>query len=188
MAIQTINIGNVVNDGLGDDLRTAFQKVNANFTDLAQQLTVTATNTGTTGAAVFKEKVGADLRFRRIVNGTKITVEELDNSIRINNTEQDAFTRIETESNFLVAANPGHISISGTDNITTSANPSTRTITIDTRLNISRILTDYDFGPIYFDYDQGTFFTTQFLLSNSNVDFGTITNPGTISLDLGEIT
>ena len=29
MAIQTINIGNVVNDGLGDDLRTAFQKVNA---------------------------------------------------------------------------------------------------------------------------------------------------------------
>ena len=27
MTIQTINIGNVVNDGLGDDLRTAFEKV-----------------------------------------------------------------------------------------------------------------------------------------------------------------
>jgi hypothetical protein len=35
MTIQTINIGNVVNDGLGDDLRTAFEKVNANFADLA---------------------------------------------------------------------------------------------------------------------------------------------------------
>jgi hypothetical protein len=187
MAIQTINIGNQVNDGLGDDLRTAFQKVNANFTELSQQLTVTATNTGTTGANVFKEKVGADLRFRKIVNGTKITVEELDNSIRISSPVPDSFTRIDTESNFIVAANPGHISIGGTDNITTSANPSTRTVTIDTRLNISRILVDYDFGPINFDYDQGTFYNTQFLLSNSNIDFGTVTNPGTISLDLGEI-
>ena len=34
MAIQTINIGNIVNDKLGDDLRTAFQKVNANFSAL----------------------------------------------------------------------------------------------------------------------------------------------------------
>ncbi len=38
MAIQTINLGNVVNDGLGDDLRTAFQKVNANFTELYQAI------------------------------------------------------------------------------------------------------------------------------------------------------
>ena len=32
--IQTINIGNLVNDGTGDDLRTAFEKVNSNFTNL----------------------------------------------------------------------------------------------------------------------------------------------------------
>jgi hypothetical protein len=57
MTIQTINIGNVVNDGLGDDLRTAFQKVNANFTDLSAQLTITATNVGAVGVGVFKEKV-----------------------------------------------------------------------------------------------------------------------------------
>jgi hypothetical protein len=44
MAIQTINIGNVVNDGLGDDLRTAFQKVNANFTALDAELSVTGKN------------------------------------------------------------------------------------------------------------------------------------------------
>ena len=49
MTIQTINIGNVVNDGLGDDLRTAFQKVNANFTDLSAQLTITASNVGAVG-------------------------------------------------------------------------------------------------------------------------------------------
>lgn len=31
MTIQTINLGQYANDGSGDDLRTAFQKVNANF-------------------------------------------------------------------------------------------------------------------------------------------------------------
>jgi hypothetical protein len=31
MAIQTINLGSYANDGSGDDLRTAFNKVNANF-------------------------------------------------------------------------------------------------------------------------------------------------------------
>ena len=35
MAIQTINLGNYANDGTGDDLRTAFTKVNNNFSLLA---------------------------------------------------------------------------------------------------------------------------------------------------------
>ena len=56
MAIQTINIGNRVNDGLGDDLRTAFEKVNANFTELQASLTVTASNVGTTGLVYSKKK------------------------------------------------------------------------------------------------------------------------------------
>ena len=34
MTQQTINIGTVANDGTGDDLRTAMQKVNLNFTEL----------------------------------------------------------------------------------------------------------------------------------------------------------
>ncbi len=34
MAKQTINIGTVANDRSGDPLRTAFTKVNANFTEL----------------------------------------------------------------------------------------------------------------------------------------------------------
>ena len=34
MAIQTINLGTYANDGTGDDLRTAFQKVNANLIEL----------------------------------------------------------------------------------------------------------------------------------------------------------
>lgn len=34
MAKQTINIGTVANDKTGDQLRTAFTKTNANFTEL----------------------------------------------------------------------------------------------------------------------------------------------------------
>jgi hypothetical protein len=72
MTIQPINIGNVVNDGLGDDLCTAFEKVNANFSDLSTQLTITAVNVNNTGVGVFKEKVGAELRFKKLVSGTKM--------------------------------------------------------------------------------------------------------------------
>ena len=34
MAIQTINIGNIANDGTGDDIRVAFGKVSDNFEEL----------------------------------------------------------------------------------------------------------------------------------------------------------
>lgn len=36
MAIQLINIGSYANDSTGDDLRTAFAKVNANFAQQVQ--------------------------------------------------------------------------------------------------------------------------------------------------------
>ena len=38
MAINLINIGNIANDGTGDDLREAFVKVNNNFEELDFQL------------------------------------------------------------------------------------------------------------------------------------------------------
>ena len=85
MTVQTINIGNQVNDGLGDDLRTAFQKVNANFSNLSAQLTITATNMGTTGSGVFKEKVGAELQFKKLVSGTKMLLDDTGDTIVVNN-------------------------------------------------------------------------------------------------------
>jgi len=44
MALQTINLGTYANDGTGDDLRTAFQKVNANLIELYS--TVSGCNVG----------------------------------------------------------------------------------------------------------------------------------------------
>lgn len=42
MAKQTINIGTTANDKTGDSLRAAFQKVNANFTELYNLTGVTS--------------------------------------------------------------------------------------------------------------------------------------------------
>jgi NAD(P)H-hydrate repair Nnr-like enzyme with NAD(P)H-hydrate epimerase domain len=48
MAKQTVNIGTSVNKGDGDPLRTAFTKINQNFTELYVQ-DVPATSAGKTG-------------------------------------------------------------------------------------------------------------------------------------------
>jgi len=53
MSIQTINLGSYANDGSGDDLRSAFTKVNANFALLGGDIPVAeATTVGTNSVAV----------------------------------------------------------------------------------------------------------------------------------------
>lgn len=49
MSQQTINTGNVANDGTGDSIRTSFTKINENFTELYSNLlpNVTTINTNT---------------------------------------------------------------------------------------------------------------------------------------------
>lgn len=179
MTIQPINIGNVVNDGLGDDLRSAFQKVNANFTDLAASITVTASNLGG-GTGVFKNKVGIDLQFKSLVAGTKMFLDEQTNTIIINNQQPDGFARIDTDLGVVNASDHLNITLEGGDNINVSAIGSV--ITVDTNLDLNQIIAGFDFGTLGNNF----LYSPQLALAAANVDFGTITNPGTISLDLGE--
>jgi hypothetical protein len=44
MTIQKVNIGSVVNDGTGDDLRTAFVKANNNFDELDNIIKISKSN------------------------------------------------------------------------------------------------------------------------------------------------
>ena len=190
MTIQTINIGNVVNDGLGDDLRTAFQKVNANFSDLSAQLTITAVNVNDTGVGVFKEKVGAELRFKKLVSGTKMLLTDTDTSIVVNSTAPDAFTRIDTDAGVMLASTHQQITLAGTaapgsvtsvKDIEVTAFGST--ISIKTIIPVTDILTSYDFGAI-----TGTLNNSmQALFAVANIDFGTITLPSRFDLDCGSI-
>lgn len=69
MTIQQINLGTYANDGTGDDLRTAFQKVNANFQELYSEAAIsTAVNLGP-GVPIFKDKAGINLEFKTLTSG-----------------------------------------------------------------------------------------------------------------------
>jgi hypothetical protein len=82
MTIQTVNLGSYANDGTGDDLRTAFTKVNDNTAELDLTRVVSATNLGL-GAEIFKEKVDKNLQLRKINAGINITVTQNANDITI---------------------------------------------------------------------------------------------------------
>ena len=190
MTIQTINIGNVVNDGLGDDLRTAFEKVNANFADLSTQLTITATNVGTVGVGVFKEKVGADLRFKKLVSGTKMLLNENTDTVTVNNTAPDAFIRIDTDAGVMLASTYQQITLAGTaaPGSTTSrkdieVNAFGSVLSIKTMIPVTDILESYDFGTINGAYTNAV----QVALQSANIDFGTVLLPGRIDIDCGSI-
>ena len=81
--ILRINIGDVANDGSGDDLRDAFIKVNNNFLYVGTRLglAVSGANVGATGESIFKEVVDAQLRFRKINASGNLTVATEDDVI-----------------------------------------------------------------------------------------------------------
>ncbi len=200
MAIQTINIGNVVNDGLGDDLRTAFQKVNGNFSELSAQLTITASNIGSTGSGVFKEKVGSDLKFKKLKGSTNIGVEDLGDVIEFRDLTDTPFYKFTLDTG-IIQAGPGnqngHIalvsrpalqsvfhpgSVSGLNDLVITTN-GTDQVYFRTLIPVTDILLNFDFGPITGSYTNAI----QLSMAQANIDFGTLTLPGRFDLDFGAL-
>lgn len=232
MAVQLINIGNVANDGTGDDLREAFIKVNQNFEelDLRDDEKTTGSNLGATGEGIFANRVNYDLQFKKIVGGENITLTATDNTITI-----------DSESTLTVVADTGEVDLLGTttlnieggDGISTSITNSTLTIentgianliddttpqlggnlnaggfnitnagNIDTAQvtgafigNLTGLVHGYDmrdwatwnegwdFGSVSEDYTSAI----QFIVANTDVDFGTFSSPAVGNVDLGTI-
>jgi len=85
MAIQLINVGNIANDGTGDDLREAMIKINQNFEeiDLRDDEKTTASNLGSVGQGIFSNRVNYDLQFKKIFGGDKITITADDEKITV---------------------------------------------------------------------------------------------------------
>jgi hypothetical protein len=78
MAIQTINLGTYANDGTGDDLRTAFEKVKANFAELSDITAIGGVNLGS-GTPVYAgmqsvTDTGDNLTFRSLVAGNNVLI------------------------------------------------------------------------------------------------------------------
>lgn len=68
MTIQYINVGTNPNDGTGEDLRSAFLKVNLNFQELAATANTNATtgsNIGS-GEGLYASKTGTTLQLSLI--------------------------------------------------------------------------------------------------------------------------
>lgn len=192
-SIQTINLGNRVNDGLGDDLRTAFQKVNANFANLSIELTVSAQNLGSAGIGLFKQKNGSILEFKRLQSGSGIALDEFEDSVAIRSTADIAFTRFDTDAGTIIAG-VGNVngaitlrgtsapnSVSGVADIEVTALGSQ--VLFKNIVPVTDILTTYDFGSITGSFTN----SVQMALAAANIDFGTINLPGRFDLDMGSI-
>ena len=100
MAIQTINIGTVANDGTGDDLREAFVKVNANFSELAARNpeATTGANLGASGEGVFAQLNGAEMQFKKLIGGGNVTLSSDGNAITINSVGGLQTLNVETDN------------------------------------------------------------------------------------------
>ena len=94
MPIQPINLGEYANDGTGDDLRTAFIKVNDNFALLNNEVTIAnGANLGS-GTKIFAKRNGAILEFK--------TLTSRDNSVIITQNPESislqAVTKLENDT------------------------------------------------------------------------------------------
>lgn len=157
MPIQTINLGNYANDGTGDDLRTAFEKVNANFSLLNIQDTTAASNLGA-GQGVFAQKSGSTLQFKSLVAGANITLASNGTTITITGAGN-----LQSESNPSLG---GDLNLNGNDILGAgygagySGDIKATVWGIDVRTLLGA-QTDIDLGtfttPATFDFDGGTF-------------------------------
>lgn len=212
MTLQVINLGNVANDGAGDDLRTAFTKVNANFAALViDAADTTGTNLGSLGARVFKEATNNDMKFRRLVAGYNMNVIETDNTIELSMSGANNIIMV-SDNGSLIAAPGGSINIRGGAGIRVTANENTKTLTIVGGLvneitptlsanlnadgrnitnlnNINGINWDTMVGKL-FNLDFGTIPNSfnnmlDFIVRFVDVDMGSITVPAAYIVDMG---
>jgi hypothetical protein len=82
MTIQTVNLGTYANSSTGDDLRTAFEKVNANFEFLDLTSAVDAVNLGS-GVGVYSSKSGDNLQLKSLVSGTDMVITSTSSQITL---------------------------------------------------------------------------------------------------------
>lgn len=194
MNIQQINIGQYPNDGSGDDLRTAFEKIVGNFSEIDLNVVLSAENTGGGAPIAISTPTNNALRFRTIVTGNdnmaisydsdKITLsvsdlalEDLTNvssvapslnqSLVWDGTEWAPTTTVTVTK--IVAGN----------NITISPTSGVGEVTIN---SLSNIPSDFNFGTL------GNITNIfELLLQSTSVDFGTIYEQNSLMLDLGGI-
>jgi len=98
---KLIDIGYVVNDGLGDDLRTAFRKVNQAFADINVDKISSVLNLGSpdgeTVFGLFKDVVSEEnaFGFKSLKKGPGILIQDLGDTLQISNSDDSAVLVVE---------------------------------------------------------------------------------------------
>lgn len=130
MALRTINLGSVANDGTGDDLREAFDKVIFNFAELDARTpeATTVVNLGT-GQGLYASKSDAELQFKSLVGGSNVILSSDANELTIDVDAGVTQFVIATDSGSLTVTENTSVTIAGGTLISTSR--SGDTITID---------------------------------------------------------
>ena len=134
MAITSINLGNIANDGTGDDLREAFIKVNDNFTELNEivvEIPLTASNIGITGEGVFAGTTNNTLQFKKLIPGANTTITSNNESITINSSGGINSFLVLSNNGSLTVDNTNYLGLEGRQNITTTATNGTIFYDID---------------------------------------------------------
>lgn len=130
MAIKTINLGTVANDGTGDDLREAFEKIIFNFNDLDGRTpeATTVVNLGS-GEGLFSNKDDAELQFKSIVAGNNVTLSSDNETLTVDVDAGVTQFDIEADTGSLTVTEGGTVILAGGNLISTTR--SGNTITID---------------------------------------------------------
>jgi len=161
--IQQINLGNYANDGTGDDLRTAFAKVNSNFNTLFNEgAIINGVNLGTgTGIVADKNTDTLNLEFKSLTStGSSVAITHTDTTINlesngIHNVESDLHPTLGGELNM-----NGFV-IGGTGSS-----------------DLQSTIWGYEFRIL-------AGMVENLIASGSNLDFGSFTAPPLTTVDMG---
>lgn len=123
MAIQIVNIGEIANDGTGDDLRTAFDKVNDNFQELDLRFPEDATgvNLSTLGEEIFVDAQNSRLSFKTIIGGNNVTLSASSSAVTINAADSLDQLLAVTDSGSVTVTRGQSMAVNGGVGITTRA-------------------------------------------------------------------
>jgi hypothetical protein len=139
MALRTINLGSVANDGTGDDLREAFDKVIFNFAELDARTpeATTVVNLGT-GQGLYAGKNDAELQFKSLIGGNNVTLSSDANELTINVDAGVTQFVIAADSGSLTVTENTSVTIAGGTLISTSRSGDTITINSSALANVEQ--------------------------------------------------